>query len=117
MDTAPVDLRPAHQPAFALKTNPLTRAHLGDFVSCYRPDDRAQRVESERFRRFTCDELTQQDKINLDIFWLRDGSLEGSENLPPPDQIADEIMEDLRAPLEQLEEIVGDLGVGMMVAS
>ena len=97
---------------FTLKTNPLTRAHLDDFVSCYRADDRAQRVESERFRRFTYDELTQQDKVNLDIFWLRDESLEDSENLPPPDQIADEIMEDLRAPLEQLEEIATDLGVG-----
>ena len=95
---------------FTLKTNPLTRAHLDDFVSCYRADDRAQRVESERFRRFTHDELTQRDKANLDIFWLRDESLEDSENLPPPDVIAEEIMEDLRAALEQLEEIAADLG-------
>ena len=82
---------------FTLKTNPLSRAHLDDFVSCYRADDRTQRAESERFRRFTYDELTQRDKANLDIFWLRDESLEDSENLPPPDQIAAEIMEDLRA--------------------
>ena len=78
-------------------------------MSCYRADDRMQRVETERFRRFTCDELTQRDKANLDIFWLRDESLEDSENLPPPDQIAEEIMEDLRAALEQLEEIAADL--------
>ena len=97
---------------FTLKTNPLTRAHLDDFVSCYRADDRAQREESERFRRFTYDELTQRDKANLDIFWLRDESLEDAENLPPPDQIAAEIMEDLRGALEQLEEIAGDLGDG-----
>ena len=70
----------------------------------------APRVESERFRRFTYDELTQRDKANLDIFWLRDESLEDSEYLPPPDQIAEEIMEDLRAALEQLEEIAADLG-------
>ena len=95
---------------FTLKTNPLTRAHLDDFVSCYRADDRAQREESERFRRFTYDELTQRDKANLDIFWLRDESLEDSENLPAPDVIAEEIMEDLRAALEQLEEIAADLG-------
>ena len=97
---------------FTLKTNPLTRGHLDDFVSCYRADDRTQRVESERFHRFTYDELTQRDKANLDIFWLRDDSLEDSENLPPPDVIAEEIMEDLRAALEQLEEIAADLGVG-----
>ena len=54
--------------------------------------------------------MTQRDKANLDIFWLREESLEDSENLPPPDQIAEEIMENLRAVLEQLEEIAGDLG-------
>ena len=54
--------------------------------------------------------MTQRDKANLDIFWLRDESLEDSENLPPPDVIAEDIMEDLRAALEQLEEIAGDLG-------
>ena len=96
---------------FTLKTNPLTRAHLDDFVSCYGADDRTQRVESERFRRFTYDELTQREKANLNIFWLRDESLEDSENLPQPDVIAEEIMEDLRAALEQLEEIAADLGV------
>ena len=95
---------------FTLKTNPLTRAHLDDFVSCYRAADRTQRVESERFRSFTYEELTQRDKANLDIFWLRDESLEDTENLPPPDVIAEEIMEDLRAALEQLEQIAADLG-------
>ena len=97
---------------FTLKTNPLTRAHLDDFVSCYRADDRRQRVESKRFRSFTYDELIQRDKANLDIFWLRDENLEDSEHLPPPDAIAEEIMEDLRAALEQLEEIAADLGAG-----
>ena len=110
VDGGAVDLRPAHQPALHAETNPLTRARLDDFVFCYRADDRTQRVESERFRRFTYDELTQRDKANLDIFWLRDESLEDSENLPPPDVIAEEIMEDLRAALEQLEEIAADLG-------
>ena len=95
---------------FTLKTNPLTRVHLDDFVSCYRSDDRTQREESGRFRRFTYDELTQRDKANLDIFWLRDESLEDTENLPPPDQIAEEIMADLRAALEQLEQMAADLG-------
>ena len=78
---------------FTLKTNPLARAHLDDFVSCYRADD-----------------STQRDKANLHIFWLRDESLEDSEQLPPPDVIAEEIMEDLRAALAQLEEIAADLG-------
>ena len=53
----------------------------------------------------------KRDKVNLDIFWLRDESMEDSANLPPPDQIAEEIVEDVRAALEQLEEITADLSL------
>ena len=95
--------------AFTLKTNPLTRSHLDDFVACYNPEDRLQRQETDQFHRFSYDDLVKRDKANLDIFWLRDESMEDSANLPPPDQIAEEIVEDLRAALEQLEEIAGDL--------
>ena len=94
---------------FTLKANPLTRSHLDDFVSCYRPEVRHNREETERFRRFCYEDLVKRDKTNLDIFWLRDESMEDSASLPPPDQIAGEILEDLRAALEQLEEIAGDL--------
>ncbi len=73
---------------FTLRTNPLTRAHLDDFVRCYNPQNRQQRKETERFRRFTYDELIRRDKTNLDIFWLRDENLESSENLPPPEVLA-----------------------------
>ena len=102
------DLRTNHH--FTLKTNPLTRSDLDDFVSCYRAEDRGQREETERFRRFSYDDLVKRDKANLDIFWLRDESMEDSASLPPPDVIAEEILEDLRAALEQMEEIAGDLG-------
>ena len=101
------DLRSNHH--FTLKANPLTRADLDDFVACYNPGARHQRQESERFRRFSYDDLMKRDKVNLDIFWLRDESMEDSANLPPPDQIAEEIVEDLRAALGQLEEIAMDL--------
>ena len=67
-------------------------------------------METERPYYFPYYERTKWDKANLDIYWLRDESLEDSENLPPPDQIAEETMEDLRAALEQLEEIAADLG-------
>ena len=97
---------------FTLKANPLTRADLDDFVACYNPENRLRREETERFHRFTYDELVKRDKANLDIFWLRDESMEDTADLPPPDVIADEILQDLRAALEQLEEIAGDLGTG-----
>ncbi len=50
------------------------------------------------------------DKVNLDIFWLRDESLEETENLPDPDIIAAGIVEDLEAALEQFRLITEDLG-------
>ena len=94
---------------FTLKTNPLSRADLDDFVACYHAGNRLERQETERFRRFSYEDLVKRDKANLDVFWLRDESMEDSATLPPPDVIAEEILEDLRAALEQLEEIAGDL--------
>jgi type I restriction enzyme M protein len=98
---------------FTLKTNPLTRADLDDFIACYKPGARQERQESERFRRFTYDELLARDKVSLDIFWLRDESLEDTDNLPPPGVIAAEIVEDLQAALSEFTELAESLqGVG-----
>ena len=72
--------------------------------------NRYQRKESERFKSFAYDDLTKRDKVNLDIFWLKDESLEDSANLPPPDIIAAEIVEDLEAALAQFAEIAADIG-------
>ncbi|MCY4663099.1 MAG: SAM-dependent DNA methyltransferase, partial [Acidimicrobiaceae bacterium] len=80
---------------FPLKQSPLTRADLDDFVTCYNAADRHQRQESERFKRYTYDELMARDKVSLDLFWLRDDSLEDIDNLPPPAVLAAEIAEDL----------------------
>jgi type I restriction enzyme M protein len=64
---------------FTLKENPLKRSDLDDFVACYNPKHRHERKESERFKSFTYEELTKRDKLNLDIFWLKDESLEDSQ--------------------------------------
>ena len=96
---------------FTLRTNPLTHEHLDDFVRCYNPENRHERYETGRFRKFTYDELIKRDKANLDIFWLRDDSLESAENLPPPAILAKGIVEDLEAALEQFRAIAGDLGI------
>jgi type I restriction enzyme M protein len=47
--------------------------------------------------------------VSLDIFWLKDESLEDSANLPNPDIIAADIAEDLRTALEQFEAISEDM--------
>ena len=62
-----------------------------------------------RWRCFTYDELSKRDKFNLDLFWLKDESLEESENLPDPDVLAREIAEDLQTALEQFSAIAGEL--------
>jgi type I restriction enzyme M protein len=95
---------------FTLKENPLKRADLDDFVACYNPKNRHARKESERFKGFAYDELLKRDKVNLDLFWLKDEALEESANLPAPDVIAAEIAEDLQAALEQFSTIAQDLG-------
>lgn len=92
-----------------LKTNPLEYSDLEDFVKCYNPENRFQRQETERFRVFTYNELIERDKANLDIFWLRDESLEDSANLPAPEVIAEEITENLESALEQFAAIYQNL--------
>jgi type I restriction enzyme M protein len=94
---------------FTLKENPLQLSHLVPFIEAYHADDRIQRVESEQFRRFSYEELIQRDKANLDIFWLRDDSLEGTDNLPSPALIAAEIVEDLEAAIAQFADIAASL--------
>ena len=95
---------------FTLKTRQLTRADLDDFVGCYHADDPTARQETERFRAFDYEELVARDKTSLDIFWLRDESLEDTENLPAPEVIAAEIVEDLQAALEQFAAVAAALG-------
>lgn len=102
---------------FTLKQNPLQRSDLDDFAACFNPLNRHERAETwaednpeGRWRRFTYDELMARDKVSLDIFWLKDDSLAENANLPAPEVLAKEIMEDLQAALEQFAEIAEDLG-------
>ena len=104
---------------FTLKTNPLKRADLDEFVRVYNPTNRqdrkanwAEETADGRWRAFGLAELVNRDKASLDIFWLKDDSLADSDNLPPPEVIAQEIVADLEAALEQFRLIAGDLGSG-----
>jgi len=94
---------------FTLRQNPLGYEDLQDFVACYNPDNPHDRQETQRFRAVTYEELMQRDKVSLDIFWLKDESLEDTENLPDPDVLAEEIVENLQAALEQFNSIYEEL--------
>jgi type I restriction enzyme M protein len=105
---------------FTLKTNPLKREDLDDFVKCYVPENRHLRASTwggkqpdGRWRAHDYEDLIPRDKASLDIFWLKDESLEESDNLPAPEVIAAEIVEDLQAALEQFREIAEDLNGGV----
>lgn len=108
---------------FTLKTNPLKRTDLDDFVECYHPENRYERTPTwstenpdGRWRSYSYEELIQRDKVSLDLFWLRDASLEDSANLPDPDVLAMEIAEDLQAALDQFAQIAEDLGARRQVS-
>jgi len=90
---------------FTLKTNPLTYQDLKDFIKRYNTENRHERTETERFKPYTYQELTQRDKANLDITWIKDESLEQLENLPEPEILAAEIIENLEDALEQFRAI------------
>jgi type I restriction enzyme M protein len=90
---------------FTLKQNTLKYSDLEDFIHCFNPQNRFKRTESEKFRAFTFEEIIKRDKINLDIFWLRDESLEDIENLHDPDILARDIAEDLEEALQQFKDL------------
>jgi type I restriction enzyme M protein len=92
-----------------LKQNPLRYEDLADFIAAFHAENRHERQESERFRPYSYEELLQRDKVSLDLIWLRDESLEDTANLPPPDVIAAEIVEDLEAALAEFAQVARSL--------
>lgn len=99
-----------------LKKKPLRFEDLGEFVKCYNPQKRYARQETYsadnpegRWRKFTYDEILAMDNTSLDIFWLKDKSLVDLENLPDPDELAEDIIEDIEAGLNSFKEIASHL--------
>ena len=102
---------------FTLKQHPMTDGDLEDFIACYNPANRHDRHETwseenpeGRFRRFKIEEILKRDKTSLDIFWIKDKSLADLDNLPSPDELAEEIIENLQSALESFMELKGQLG-------
>lgn len=99
-----------------LKKNTMKSDDLKDFIECYNPKNRHKRKETfseknpeGRWRKFTFDEITARDKTSLDITWLKDKSLADLDNLPDPDELAEEIVENLEAGLESFRTIIEKL--------
>lgn len=99
-----------------LKKKPLVLKDLQVFIDCYNPLNRHDRKETfseenpeGRWRKYSCEEIYARDKTSLDIFWLKDKSLSDLDNLPDPDILANEIIENIEAGLESFKEIMATL--------
>lgn len=100
-----------------LKKNPLQLSDLKDFIRCYNPTNRQKRTESfhaeknpdGRWRKYSYEEILSRDKTSLDITWVKDESLADLENLPEPDLLAVDIIENLESGLESFKAILGEL--------
>ncbi|WP_432799629.1 N-6 DNA methylase [Poriferisphaera sp. WC338] len=101
---------------FTLKTKPLTFDDLNDFISCYKPGERQTRRQTwslkkqdGRWRKFSYKEILNRDKTSLDIFWLKDKSLSDLDNLPDPEELAEDIINNLEAALASFKEISNEI--------
>ena len=103
-----------------LKKKPLRFEHLSDFIECYNPLNRHQRTATwdekdapeGRWRSYSCEELRARDKTSLDIFWLKDKSVTDLDNLPEPNDLAEEIIRNLEAGLESFRQVLAGLRSG-----
>ena len=97
---------------FTLKQNPMQDKDLEEFVKCYNPENRYERMETwsednpdGRWRKYDVKDILQRDKKSLDIFWIKDKSLADLDNLPSPDVLAADIIENLQSALESFQEL------------
>lgn len=100
-----------------LKKKPLRFEDLQDFIACYNPLNRFEREETwneqenpgGRWRKFSREQIMARDKTSLDIFWLKDKSLADLDNLPEPDELALDIIENLEAELDSFRAVAAAL--------
>ena len=107
-------------PGITKKERPLTPEHFNEFELCYGSDPNVvttveKREEmakkTERFKKFAVDEIKKRN-YNLDIFWLKDDSLEDAADMPEPEELAGEAITHLEAAINGLQEIMVLLGEG-----
>ena len=100
-----------------LKKKPMRFEDLSDFINCYNPQNRHRRkatwdendAPEGRWRSYSYEEISTRDKTSLDIFWLKDESLTDLDNLPEPDELAEEIIDNLEAGLNSFREVLAGL--------
>src|SRR6266446_4618915 len=93
-------------PGITKKDRPLTPQHFAEFEKSYgdNPNGTSKRNAIERFRSFGINEIKERE-YKLDITWLKDESLEDSDELPEPQDLAAEAVTELEAVVDDLREI------------
>jgi type I restriction enzyme M protein len=94
---------------FTLKRNPITYEDFEDFIECYKPGNREEREETERFKKYDYEELIERDNVSLDVSWIEDDSLQNVGDLPEPEVLATDITENLEAALDQFQQVQNEL--------
>ncbi len=101
---------------FTLKQHPMTDEDLADFIKCYNPENHYKRTETwseenpdGRWRKFKVDDIFARDKTSLDIFWIKDKSLADLDNLPDPDVLASDIIDNLQSAIDSFNALMGTL--------
>lgn len=98
------------------KKNPMKFEDLSNFLECYKSGKREDRIETYsvenpdgRWRKYSYEEIIARDKTSLDILWLKDDALSDLDNLPEPDELAIDIIENIEAALLSFREVVSEL--------
>jgi type I restriction enzyme M protein len=101
---------------FTLKQSPIQRKDFDEFAECYKPGKQHKRKDNwseanpeGRWRSYDYEKLLKRDKLSLDLFWIKDKSLTDTDSLPTPDILAQEVVDDLEAALEQFSKIAARL--------
>lgn len=103
----------ANVPAITKKDRPLSASHFAEFENCYGkdPNGRSKRAEKDssggRWRNFTLEEVREHD-YKLDAFkWIRDDEANDPDDLPEPEELITEAMEEIRLALDDLSDMQG----------
>ena len=102
-----------------LKRKPMRFEDLQEFIDCYCPRKRHERKETwhpeqtpeGRWRKFALKDILARDKTSLDIFWLKDKSLTDLDNLPEPEILAEEIIDNIEAGLQNFRNVAAMLSI------
>jgi len=100
-------------PGITKKDRPLAAEHFVEFEKCFGADPNGLSKRKDlgpegRFRKFHISEIKERD-YKLDVTWLKDDSLEDSEDLPEPQELAEEAIEELSAAMAGLKSIIKEL--------